>query len=184
MAAINFPSSPTIGEIFSAAGKEWEWDGTAWQLLNVETDGISKNIIDAKGDLIVGTASDTVARLGVGTNGQVLTASSGATSGLTWSTINGSSYQSASPTGPTTGQLWVDSDDNLIYVYSGSAWINAGGSGGATGGGSNKVFYENDITVTTDYTITTNKNAMSAGPVTINSGVTVTVPSGSVWSIV
>lgn len=124
MAAINFPSTPTIGEIFSAAGKEWEWDGTAWQLLNVESDGISKNTIDAKGDLIVGTASDTVARLGVGTDGQVLTASSGASGGLAWNTINGSSYQSASPAGPTIGQLWVDSDDNKIYVYSGTSWIS------------------------------------------------------------
>jgi hypothetical protein len=56
--------------------------------------------------------------------------------------------------------------------------------GGATGGGSDKVFYENDTTITTNYTITTNKNAMTAGPVTINSGITVTVPSGSVWSII
>jgi hypothetical protein len=56
--------------------------------------------------------------------------------------------------------------------------------GSATGGGTDKVFYENDITITTSYTIGTSKNAMTAGPVTINSGVTVTVPSGSVWSII
>ena len=53
-----------------------------------------------------------------------------------------------------------------------------------TGGGSNKIFFENDQTVTTSYTLTTNKNAMTAGPVTINSGVTVTVPSGSTWTVV
>jgi len=35
MAAIDFPSSPTVGQTFTASGKEWEWDGTAWQLLNV-----------------------------------------------------------------------------------------------------------------------------------------------------
>jgi hypothetical protein len=51
-------------------------------------------------------------------------------------------------------------------------------SAGATGGGSDEVFYENDQTVTTNYTITNGKNAMSAGPITINSGVTVTVGSG------
>ena len=56
--------------------------------------------------------------------------------------------------------------------------------GSAVGGGTDKVFYENDITITTSYTIGTNKNAMTAGPITINSGVTVTVPSGSVWSII
>ena len=52
------------------------------------------------------------------------------------------------------------------------------------GGGSDKVFAENDANVWTSYTIPAGKNASSAGPVTINSGVTVTVSSGSVWSIV
>ena len=47
-----------------------------------------------------------------------------------------------------------------------------------------EVFYENPTTVTADYTITTNKNAMSAGPITINSGVTITVPNGSTWTVV
>jgi len=57
-------------------------------------------------------------------------------------------------------------------------------SAGATGGGSDQVFYENDQTVTTNYTITNGKNAMSAGPITINSGVTVTVGSGETLTIV
>lgn len=55
---------------------------------------------------------------------------------------------------------------------------------GATGGGSNKVFFENDTTVSVNYTITAGKNAMSAGPITINGGVDVTVPDGSEWSVV
>ena len=45
---------------------------------------ITAGIVDAKGDLIVGSADDTVVRLGVGTNGYVLTAASGETSGLSW----------------------------------------------------------------------------------------------------
>ena len=53
-----------------------------------------------------------------------------------------------------------------------------------TGGGTDAVFWENDKNVTTDYTITTDKNAMSAGPIEIDAGVTVTVPVGSVWTIV
>ena len=57
-------------------------------------------------------------------------------------------------------------------------------SGGARGNGGNNVFFENDITVNADYEITTGKNAMSGGPITINSGVTVTIPSGSTWTIV
>ena len=59
-----------------------------------------------------------------------------------------------------------------------------GVSAGATGGGSDEIFYENDKTVTADYSITSGKNAMSAGPITIDDGVTVTVPSGSTYTIV
>jgi len=55
---------------------------------------------------------------------------------------------------------------------------------GATGGGTNQAFYENDVAVDTDYTISTSKNAMTAGPIDIESGVTVTIPSGSVWTVV
>lgn len=54
----------------------------------------------------------------------------------------------------------------------------------AVGGGTDKAFYENDQTVTSDYTITSGKNAISAGPVTVNTGVVVTIPSGSVWTVV
>jgi hypothetical protein len=46
---------------------------------------VTAGVVDAKGDLIVGSADDAVARLGVGSNGQVLTAASGATYGVQWS---------------------------------------------------------------------------------------------------
>jgi hypothetical protein len=53
-----------------------------------------------------------------------------------------------------------------------------------TGGGSNLAFYLNDITITTSYTIPTGKNAGTFGPVTIGSGIVVTVSPGSYWSVV
>lgn len=56
--------------------------------------------------------------------------------------------------------------------------------GGAKGGGTNAVFFENDQSVTANYTLTTGKNAMTAGPITINNGVVVTIPAGSVWTVV
>ena len=55
---------------------------------------------------------------------------------------------------------------------------------GATGGGTDRVFYENDQVVTTAYTITSGKNAMTAGPITINDGIAVTVPDGSTWTVI
>lgn len=68
--------------------------------------------------------------------------------------------------------------------YSGSGANLTGIAAKATGGGSDEIFWENGQTVTTDYTISTNKNAMTAGDITINSGVTVTIPSGSTWTVI
>lgn len=68
--------------------------------------------------------------------------------------------------------------------YTGDGSSLSGISAGATGGGSDQIFYENGQTVTTNYTITNGKNAMSAGPITINTGVTVTVGTGETWTVV
>ena len=57
-------------------------------------------------------------------------------------------------------------------------------AGAPTGGGTEKVFYENENAVDADYTLTTNFNAVTAGPVTVASGVTITVPTGQAWVIV
>lgn len=56
--------------------------------------------------------------------------------------------------------------------------------GKAVGGGTDEIFWENDQIVTTDYAIPLGKNAMTAGPVTVGAGVTVTVPSGAAWTVV
>jgi hypothetical protein len=78
---------------------------------------------------------------------------------------------------PAAGYFRFNSDVTKFEGYNGSAWGSVGG--GATGGGADEIFIENGQTVTTNYTLTTNKNAMSVGPISINSGVTVTIPSGS-----
>jgi hypothetical protein len=85
------------------------------------------------------------------------------------------------PGSPSAGMVRWNSTLNRFEGY-GTAWGAI--SGGAGGGGTDNVFYENGQNVTTDYTLSTNKNAMSAGPITIDSGITVTVPDGSNWSIV
>jgi hypothetical protein len=54
----------------------------------------------------------------------------------------------------------------------------------AGGGGSDFIFHINGITIASNYTIPTSYNAGTFGPVTVNSGVTVTIPSGSVWTVV
>lgn len=87
---------------------------------------------------------------------------------------------------PAIGHFRFNTDLNQFEGYNGTAWGAVGG--GATGGGNDEIFHENDQIVTADYTIgtgsPTSKNAGTFGPITVNSGVTVTVPSGSTWSIV
>lgn len=85
------------------------------------------------------------------------------------------------PTG-VAGMIRYNTTLTQFEGYKNGVWGAIGG--GATGGSSDDVFYENGQTVTTSYTLSTGKNAMSAGPVTINAGATVTIPSGQSWSIV
>ena len=82
------------------------------------------------------------------------------------------------------GELTMDISRNTLKLHDGATPGGHEIGVGARGNGLDKVFFENDQVVTTSYTITTGKNAMSAGPITVNSGVTVTVPSGSSWTIV
>ena len=86
------------------------------------------------------------------------------------------------PGSPVAGMIRYNTTLSTFEGYKAGAWGAIGG--GATGGGSDDVFYENGQTVTANYTLTTNKNAVTAGPVTVNSGVTVTIPSGSSWVVV
>ena len=65
-------------------------------------------------------------------------------------------------------------------VSNGSGTLSWGVAGGASQG----IFWENDQTVTSNYTITNGKNAGSFGPITIQSGVTVTVGAGETWTVV
>ena len=95
-----------------------------------------------------------------------------------------SSYTITLPTAtPTTGQVLKSSSTATTLE-----WGDAGA--GATGGGTNKIFWENEQTIDYNHTITNNHNAMTAGPVTIaatgngdGSAVVVTVGDGETWTI-
>jgi hypothetical protein len=76
-----------------------------------------------------------------------------------------------------TGAFRFNTDLNSFEGYNGTSWGAVGG--GATGGGADQVFYENDKNANNTYTITAGKNAMTTGPLTIANGATITVPSGS-----
>jgi len=89
-------------------------------------------------------------------------------------TISGSGGLSFGSTGTaygTTGQV-LTSNGNAVPT-----WADASGPV------ANGTIYENALTISANYTITTSKNGFSVGPITINSGVSVTVPSGSRWVV-
>lgn len=132
--------------------------------LAISTSGTGRLFVDSSG------------RLGIGTGSPAVTLDVSATDAIRVA----AGTTAERPTG-AAGMIRYNSTLGQFEGY-GAAWGTIGG--GATGGGSDDVFYENGQTVTTNYTITTNKNAMTAGPITINSGVVVTILSGSTWVVV
>jgi hypothetical protein len=85
------------------------------------------------------------------------------------------------PVSPVNGEIRYNTTTSQFEGYQGGAWGQLGG--GATGGGPDEVFVENSRVVTTNYTIPVGKSAESVGPITINSGITVTVSSGERWVV-
>jgi len=85
------------------------------------------------------------------------------------------------PVSPVVGEMRYNTDYSTFEGYSNGVWGSIGG--GATGGGGDQVFVENGVTVTSNYTLSTNKNAESVGPITISATKTVTIPSGQRWVI-
>ena len=127
--------------------------------------------------------------LSLSQGGTAATTAAGARASLSavaYTSTTGSATIPAGTTGerdgsPAAGYFRFNSTAGAFEGYNGTAWGSIGG--GATGGGGDTVFQENSLIVTTSYTLSTGKSAMSVGPITINSGAAVTVPSGYSWLI-
>ena len=154
------------------------YDETVSRNLNVTGVATVASGIVSTGDFKVGTAT-TISQDNIFTTG-IVTALGG---------LDAIGIQSAGinmTVGVITALNFVGSGNTFLYDASNQT-IDisiAGGGGGAVGAGTDKVFYENDQTVTQSYTISAGKNAMVAGPIAIASGKTVTIPSGSELTIV
>jgi hypothetical protein len=85
------------------------------------------------------------------------------------------------PGSPWTGQIIFETDTELSFVWDGATWKASGGGGGNV---ADDVIQPNFNTISSNYTFDAGYNGVSAGPVTIADGFTVTVPVGSAWSIV
>ena len=153
-------------------------DGTSIIFSSAPPSGADFFILTLGTAINVGTPSDNTVSAAKLTSGAVTNAS------INNDSIHGDKLQT-----DTISEAKLDihaapsgTDKVLGYTANGMEWVTA--AAGATGGGTDKIFYENGQTVTTNYTITNNTNAMSAGPVTINSGVAVTIGTGENWTIV
>jgi hypothetical protein len=127
--------------------------------------------------------------LSIAQGGTAATTASGARASLSvvaYTTTTGSAVMPTGTTGerdgtPAAGYLRFNTSNTTFEGYNGSAWGSVGG--GATGGGNDQVFQENQLIVTTSYTLSTGKSAMSKGPITINAGAVVTIPASYSWLV-
>ena len=101
------------------------------------------------------------------TNGYFLSAQSGNTGGMTWAEVDALPSQSS------------NSGKFLTTDGSSASWAVLDTDANST----SKGLYEHAHTISANYSITSGNNAIAAGPITINSGVSVTVPTGSTWVI-
>ena len=156
---------------YSVSGTNITFSEAVPNLVEIEVLHIGATIVDLfDGD--GATVDFTLSQL-VSSNSMIIVTISGVSQHTTSYSLDGTTLTfSAAPASGT---------DNIQVMH--LSVVSSGGDG-AVGGGTDAVFYENDTNVTTDYTISTGKNAVSAGPITIDNGITVTVPVGSEWSIV
>ena len=158
-------------------------DGSANQVLKTDGSGnLSFTTVSSGG--LGNISEDTTPQLGgdLDVDGNAIVSTSNGNIAITPNgsgkvVIDGISHPTADG---TNGQALVTNGSGVLSFST----ISSGGGGGATGGGSDEIFYENDQTVTTNYSISASHNAVTAGPITVNNGVTITVPSGVRWVVV
>ena len=151
--------------------------------------------LDASGNLGIGTTSPSFAS---GSGLEINGGAGQARLAIKNSATGGSSTDGFQIAVGTDSSVYIEQRENTFLAFSTNATermrIDSSGNVGIgdttpstkldVAGVASAVFYENPQTITANYTITTNSNAMAAGPITIASGVSVTIPSGSVWTVV
>ena len=154
------------------------YDETVSRNLNVTGVATVASGIVSTGDFKIGTAT-TLSQDNIFTTG-IITASGGVDA------IGIMSAGISQATGIISALNFIGTGNTVLYNQATSTVdiSIAGGGGGAVGAGTDKVFYENDQTVTQSYSISAGKNAMVAGPIAVASGKTITIPSGSELTIV
>ena len=143
--------------------------------------------VTSTGDLIIGNGANSSTRLPIGANNYVLT-SNGTTA--TWAVATGSGATITNDTSTSTNvypTFAAATSGSLSTIYTSNAkYLYKPSTGELTSEhfvAGNGIFV-NSLTIDTSYTIAAGTSGMSAGPVTVSSGTTVTVSSGSRWVVV
>lgn len=203
--ALSFPASPTNGQRYTANGRTWVYNST-----KTKWEAPTTALADSNAQTLDGLDSTQFLRSDANNSfsGNITSANTGwikfynsaetdsndgkIGSGVFGSGLNIVGTQTSSGLGRQV-RLWGN-----VITNSGDTFWHSGNDGTGSGldadtvdgkhaseiGSINGIFWENGTTITTSYTITANKNAMTAGPVTIADGVTVTIPDGSSWTVV
>jgi hypothetical protein len=129
-----------------------------------------------------GTASNVTGTVAIGNGGTGQTTAAAGFDALAPTTTKGDIIVRNST---TNTRLAVGAD---TYVLTADSTAATGVKWAAAGGSSNNItsqgLWENNATISSNYSVTSGNNAMSSGPISIASGVVVTVPSGSTWVVV
>ena len=169
-----FTGAITVGGDLNVSG-DLTYDEVVGRNLNITGVATVASGIVSTGDFKVGSAT-TISQDNIFTTG-IVTAMSGFNVGI----MSGGITQTV---GVITAINFIGVGNTLSYNASTSTIDVSISSGGAVGAGTDRIFFENDQTVQNNYTVSAGKNAMTAGPVAIAANKTVTIPSGSEWSIV
>ena len=157
MAILNFPANPGLNETYEENGIVYIWDGEKWITTGSSTDTspFVRNDIDNTYAGLISATGNTAFGVPVGTT--------------------------ADQPANADGLLRYNTTLDRYEGSSNGTWGALGG--GATGGGTDRVFQLNTMVTTTDFTLPTGESALSAGPIEINDGVVVTIPDNQSWVI-
>lgn len=161
--AIDFPNTPANNDIYTVDGVSYIYNEpkTQWKVYTQTQTGqdlasVTTNIVPA---------SNVTYSLGTANNA--------------WSDL----YVSGNTIHLGVTQLSVTAEGQLTTTVGNTA-VEIGGGSGLVGGGDDQVFLLYNTVVTTDYTIGANTNALSAGPLEIANGASVTISNNATWTIV
>jgi len=146
------------------------------------TGNVSGSAGSCTGNAATATALATGRTIGITGDVSYTSGSFDGTGNVTGTATLATTGVSAGSYGSTSAipSITVDAKGRVTSISNNAITVAAG----AVGGGTDRTFWENDQVVTTSYTLTSNKNAVTAGPISVNTGVTVTIPTGGVWTVV